>query len=188
MTQRPTLHYGLISGLVSIILFLVVYFTGRLDDMFSLRYTGSSVIISILLLVLGVKADRKTMTGRFPFREAFFSGLIFFSSGWLVNTAFNQFMVRVVDQQLPVAQKALVMEKTEAFMVEFGTPEEEIQKAMDRMEAADPYAQYSLGGVMQSLLWTTLGSAFISAIAAAFLKEKRKPEYLEDDHNPEKQA
>ncbi|MBU6325261.1 MAG: DUF4199 family protein [Bacteroidetes bacterium] len=181
MKQRPSMLYGLIAGLVSVILFLTVYFTGRLDDMFSLRYTGSQLVISVLLLVLGVKADRKQMKGRFPFREAFFSGLLFFGFSWLVNTAFNQFMVRAVDQQLPVAQKALVMEKTEAFMVEFGTPEEEIQKAMDRMEAADPYAQYSLGGVLQSLMWTTLGSAIIAAIAAAFLREKRKPEYLEDN-------
>ncbi len=181
MKHRPSLIYGLICGLVSIILFLVVYFNGRLDSMFSLRYTGSLLVISILLLVLGMKADKKQMKGRFPFREAFFSGLLYFGIGWLVSTTFNQFMVRLVDPQLPIVQKALVIEKTEAFMLEYGAREEDIQKTLDSMEAADPYAQYKPAGIFKGLLFTSLVSALISAIVAAFLREKRKPGYLDDD-------
>ncbi|MEN9512042.1 MAG: hypothetical protein RLZZ370_1861 [Bacteroidota bacterium] len=179
MNNRPSLFYGLISGFAGIILFLVVYLTGRLDSMFSLRYTGSAFVISLLLLVLGVKADRKQMAGRFPFREAFFSGLLFFGISWLVNTTFNQFMVRLVDPQLPIAQKAIAIEKTEAFMVSFGAPEAEIQKSLDKMEAANPYEQYQPMGILRGLLITSLISALISAIVAAFLREKQKPEYLQ---------
>lgn len=181
MNLRPSLIYGLINGVAAMILFLVVYFTGSLADMFSLRYTGSALVISIMLLVLGIKADKKQMQGRFPFREAFFSGLLFFAVGWVLDTTFNQFMVRVVDPQLPVAQKTITMEKTEQFMVEYGAKEEDIQKTMDQMEAADPFSRYTPGGILQGLLMTSIGAAVVSLIAAAFLREKRKPEYLDEN-------
>lgn len=185
-------RFGLISGLVSILLMLVLYFIDARLLFHPLYSSLPFLVIFPVAMVLATLADRRERGGILKLTDAFKSAFVTGALGLFLLVAFN-FILRVaIDPTLTqVAKEAAkeltiqIMSKAEQWTGE-PVPDEAYDDAMQRLEETNHVPN----------LWNTLTSYFLSAamgavpalIIALILrrepKENEPPAMPQDDDAP----
>ncbi|WP_420582200.1 DUF4199 domain-containing protein [Reichenbachiella sp.] len=166
---------GLIVGLISIILSMIIYAIDA-SIMVDLKFTLFSFALSIFLYsYIGKKYREDHLEGFISFGDAFkflfIAGLI----GAILNGAFSILLFNVIDPELPEILTDQVLKNTESLMETLGVPAEEMDEALEKTEK-DMADQFSVGGILRGSWAWALGAAIIGLICGAIVKKKR-PEF-----------
>jgi len=188
MLRKPAVTFSLINSALSLIAWLAFYLSGNIELLFTFAFVIVMLVVGITLMVVASLKTRREFRGYYNFTEALKTGLLFLGIGWVAQVAFNQLMFRVVDPELPVIQKEINMRKMEERMVRWNVPEEEITKAMDKMEKADPYEIIEPTAVMKGLVYYSFFAIIFASIIALFTRSKKPDPFVSEqtiDSSPE---
>lgn len=178
--QRPALRFGLISAFIGIITWLAMYLTGNIERVFSGWYLMGLLLISLSLIVLSNREERKVFSGHYNFVEALKSGLIFLAIGWVMQVGFNQVMARVVDPELPQIQKDILLQTTEERLANWNVPQTEIDKTLEDLEKRDPWESLGLASTVKGLATYSVFALIIASLVAIFTRSKKKDPFVEE--------
>ena len=96
MHNKETLQFGLISALVSILIFVVIYVLGA-EYFMSPMVWVSSYLLPIVFAVLGGIAAKKKSGGFLSFKEALKVTFGVFVITGLLSTLFSYFIFNILD-------------------------------------------------------------------------------------------
>ncbi|MEO9966430.1 MAG: DUF4199 domain-containing protein [Reichenbachiella sp.] len=169
------LKNGLILGLIGIIITMLAYvidITILTNIFFGL---GMMVVSIILLVVMGSKYRDSELEGFIDFGPAF--KFVFFASviSMVLSGIFQILLYTVIDPELPELLIEGTLQNTEELLESFGTPAEDIDKAMAETEKSLE-GQFTIGGIVSnSYVYLILGAIY-GLIAGAIIR-KTKPEF-----------
>ncbi len=167
MNQHSTsIKYGIIAGIFMVIILMAVYFISA-PKLASFWPTFVYVPL-IFLMIWGGITVRKERGGFSNFREAFVAVFVISIIATLLFDTFGYILYKVIDPQLPAIIKQQTLETATAMMEKFGTPDEQMEEAMKKMEEQDysPTIKSQLIRYASSIL---IGAIF-SALIALFVK------------------
>lgn len=170
---KPAARSGLMLGLISIIVALVIYLLN--GALFANFWVGIGILLlSLALVVVFGISFRNTIGGFISFKHAFLYSLVLLLVAGLVGQVFNYLLFNVIDPELTGVVTDAALENTESIMEKFNAPPDEIDKALDRTEK-QMENQYSLAGIAKGYLIAIVIYGIISLITGAIIK-KRNPE------------
>lgn len=154
------LIWGLILGFAGIIYNVILY---MLDQNLNQNLGYAGILISLVLLILGIRSFRDNIRGGvLPFGPAFSFGLIAFIVSGIIGSIYGYVLWTVIDPDILVKMQDLQMEK----MLEKGLPEEAVEQAMSMT------AKFMKPGIMvlTGLFASVFMGAIVSLIVAAIFK------------------
>jgi hypothetical protein len=154
------LIWGLILGFAGIIYSVILY---MLDQNLNQNLSYAGILISLVLLILGIRSFRDNIRGGIlPFGPAFSFGLIAFIVSGIIGSIYGYVLWTVIDPDILVKMQDLQMEK----MLEKGLPEEAVEQAMSMT------AKFMKPGIMvlTGLFASVFMGAIVSLIVAAIFK------------------
>jgi hypothetical protein len=167
------LQWGLILALVNIAIQAISYMINK-QWLVSFWLGGISLVINIILLIIPVIKYRKELGGYIDFKNAFFVCLLVYLGSSLISTVFQYVLYNIIDPELSTYVKEKVLESTSSMMEKFGTPQEDMEKALADIEKQDfSQTPAKLG---KQFLWGILFGGIISLIIAAILRKQPKIE------------
>lgn len=167
---KPGIYYGLISILISILLYLI-----DPTIMIKIWFGLFMIALGIGILIYFGLSYRKSIGGYLEFKDAFLFCLTLCIVAGAMSTLFNLLLFNVIDPELPQKLADAAIEQTERMMVSFGVPEEAIDEAMSKAKD-ETLKRFSVVGSLISFLWSILGFALFSVIVGAIIR-KKKPEF-----------
>lgn len=172
LTQHG-LKWGLISGLIGIIMYTLVYAINR-GYLVSFGVGALMLLVNILLLVYPIYLYRKENGGLLTFKDAFLLSMFIFAGSSLLSTLYQFVLYNVIDPTLPEFIKNSTLEKTAAMMEKFGADQEAMDLTMEELNNQD--FNFSGSRMAQTYFWGLLFGAFISLIVAAIFRKQPKPQ------------
>lgn len=161
---------GLIAAGISVAYTLVSYLIGI--EAFTSFWIPIVITIAIIVyLVLSLKKIKGFLDGKMTFTQGFVNFLGMSLIFVLISQVFYFFILHVIDPEFGVAVSDVVIEKAIGMMERFGTPENEIEKALIEMET-DFEKQGTFGGALMGMLKYLGFLAVIGLISAAVLRTK----------------
>jgi hypothetical protein len=165
--SNPLLQYGLMSAVVGILMYTILYLGGVKFFMSPFAYIG--YVFPILFAVLACLKQKKNQGGFLEFSKA-----LKISFGVFVITAFTASLVSYVlmnyiDQEFSQAMQQASVEMTEKMMKRFGASQDTIDKAIAEAANKNPFTlgKMALGFAFSCIFWF-----LISLIVAAIVKKK----------------
>lgn len=154
------LIWGLILGFAGIIYSVILY---MLDQNLNQNLSYAGILISLVLLILGIRSFRDNIRGGvLPFGPAFSFGLIAFIVSGIIGSIYMYVLWTVIDPDILVKMQDMQMEK----MLEKGLPEEAVEQAMSMT------AKFMKPGIMvaMGMFSSIFIGAIVSLIVAAIFK------------------
>ncbi len=167
--NSTVIRYGLIGGLLFIIVALIGNLTG-LSSPSSMTSVIFNMLIGLVLfvglMVVAIRYHRdKELGGYITFGRAFLVGLLVTLIAGTVSNLFNYFYITVIDPEY----MANMVRDMQGMYEGFGMSEEQIEQAMARVQNMTP------GRIMlQGLIGQIVMGSIVAAIVGAIMK--RKPE------------
>lgn len=173
------LKTGLIIGVVSIVVFLILY-VGDIKPvgiMLPILIGLSSIAISIILLVVYFKKYRTSIGGFISFRDTFLYCFIALSVSVILYQFINYFFIMLVDPEY----NKNIMDAQKTWMENYlagKMPDEQIAEQLDKLDE-----QAAKMGTFSALIKTSLISIIVSGIIALIVGAimKKKPEMFEEN-------
>ncbi|HVU53780.1 MAG TPA: DUF4199 domain-containing protein [Puia sp.] len=162
--------YGLITGLVLILLTTILYLGGV--NVF-ISYSFVAYILVIVAAVLAAIMEKKAGSGFLEFREALKAAFLVFVIALLLQSLFTWVLVNFIDTGFRTVLEQATLEKVEKFMQSMKLNQEAIDKALDEQRGKN---QYALPKLLLGLCFTYIVCFLISLLIAAIVKRK-KPEF-----------
>jgi hypothetical protein len=153
------LIWGLIIGFASIIYNVILYMLDQNLNQ-ALGYVG--ILITLVLLILGIRSFRDIRGGVLPFGPAFTFGIVAIVVSGVIGTIYGYILWTVIDPDILTKMQELQMEK----MLERGLPEEAVDQAMNMTSRFMKPGLMAAMGLAGSLFF----GAIISLIVAAIFK------------------
>ena len=163
---KPALIYGVILGVVGILLSLVFYFL----NMTTVRWVGwVSMAVTIAVLVYCLIAYRNEYLGGFAsFRQIFIMGLVIGIVSSIITAAYTYLLYAVIDPDL-IEKTRVAAEET--IMNNPRIPESMYDGFFEKMEKRmQPGRMAIMGLIIGPIL-----NAIISLVIAAFVKKEENP-------------
>ncbi len=166
MQYSTPIKYGIIAGLLMIAGYVLIYLIDA--ALLASLLTLSLYIILIFCMVYGGITYRKEIGGFNSFGQAFLAIFITAFLGSFLIDAFGFIMFKFIDPALVDVVKEAALEKAEAMMEKFNTPEDQIEKQLKLIKAAD----YTPTIKSQSIrfLSSTIVGAILSLLIAVFVR------------------
>jgi uncharacterized membrane protein (DUF106 family) len=138
MEQRsnPGLKWGLVGGIVLILLNVLTYVAGP-AVLFAWWNSVIQLAVFIVFAVLAGKEKKKQLGGYISFKEALQPVFTTFIIGTAIITIYQYILYKYIDPQLVDALKQNLLESTERWMHRFKAPQEEIDKQLDELAKTD---------------------------------------------------
>ncbi len=172
--MKPFVKYGLLLFLVSAILTFLKYFVNRewLFDTTIGMITGT--VLSILFVVLAIRADRAD-DGGYSLGDGLKTGFLTYAIGTFLGLILMYVLMNFIDPQLIVeAQEYTIrvtenmLEKTANIMgIDDATKAEMIAEATKASKETNPF---SIGNIALSYIFSLVFGLIIALIAAAIMK------------------
>jgi hypothetical protein len=179
---KPVLKRGITMGILSILIFVVVY---AIDPMFFAKPKGwilslgvNLIALPIVFMILGAR-DCKANFSPYKFGNAFNAAFFTGVTSSLVMLLFMIVFVTVIDPAWEAELSEAVVESTMEMMEKFGASEDDIEKAME--QAKEKIAKQPTGivkqfmGTGQGLVWY----AILALIIGAVQKDKKQEELID---------
>jgi len=179
--SNPGLTYGLIAGLLMILLTLGLYLGGAESFLSPVSYLG--YVILIVVAVMAGRKQKQVNGGFLPFSQALKIVFSVFVVAMLLQTLFTYLLFNFIDTDFAAALNQISMEKAEEIMRKFGVPEADIEKALEQSRNQN---NYSLGKMLLGFFISCIFSFIFALIIAAIIK-KKQPEFdnLDNSFNPQ---
>jgi Protein of unknown function (DUF4199) len=166
---NPMLQYGLLSGLLGIIMFLVLYLGGTKLFTSPIAYAG--YLIPIVFAVLACLKERRNKGGFLKFGEALKTSFGVFVITSLLSTLFTYILMNFIDTEFATSMKAYSMEVTESMMKRFGASQTQIDEAVKKASEKD---QFSLGSMLLGFAFGCIFWFVISLIISLIVRKENK--------------
>lgn len=167
------LQYGLFSAIASLLFFVVLYLLG--SESFVSPLAWLSMAVPVVFAVLACLKAKRENDGFLSFREALKISFGIFVFTGIVTSLFSFILFNFIDPAFADSMKQVTIEQTQKMMAGFKVPQEEIDKAINKMISEN---MYSFGKIIQSFLFGCILYFIFSLIIAAIVK-KKKPEFAE---------
>ncbi len=164
------LQYGLLSAVISLLVFIVLYLGGI--KLFTSPVAYFAFLIPIVFAVLACVKEKKQSGGYLDFGKALKIAFGVFVISSLVTTAANYIVLNFVDPEFKQALQQYSLEMTENMMKKFGASQDQIDKAIDKAAKEDGFTigKMMLGFAMYCILW------FLFSLIIALIVRKKRPE------------
>ena len=169
--NKETIQYGLLSGGIAILIFIVLYILGA-EYFLSPFAWISSYLLPVLFAVLGGIAIKRKNNGYLNFNEALKVSFGVLVITGLLSTLFSFLIFNYLDVAFADRMKQLTVEKAQEAMIRFKVPENEMEKALDKISEQDIY---SIGSLTKSFAYVCI-LYFIEALIISAIIKKKKPE------------
>jgi uncharacterized membrane protein len=163
--KQSSIQYGLILGGILSLLTILMYSLNQ--ELFLKWWIGIITILIVIGTGIVATAKAKAILGGFmSFKEAFSAYFITVAIGLLISTAVGILIFTVVDPDLASYLNEQAVEMTREFMEKFGTPEADMEAALDEMRNTDNFAvgnqlkSYAFGLVFQAVIGLLIGLIF----------------------------
>lgn len=178
---KSALRNGCIVGLFSIILMMATY---AMDPTMLAKWWLSLLFYFIGLgLVIYYALDiRKKVGGYMSFVEAMLAVFVMFLVTSFISQIFNYVLFTYIDPELTQVLKEAIVNQTTSMMERFGAPQEEIDKAIAKIETED-YGM-SIGRAIKGFLFGALFSMIVSMAVALGVK-RNPPVFLKNTSEQE---
>lgn len=177
---KDALKPALILSLIMIILSVIIYVFNliTLSLIAGLLIGVISFIIAILIFTFGIKSYRKEkFDGFLSYGKALVFGIIIALYSSVIITAYNTVFNTVIDPDYEKNIAVKMQEKTEAFMMSKGLPDEAIEDAMQKSQEKIKKSEEQ--GILLKTSKGFLGNFIMYVIAvliaAAFAKKNKDP-------------
>ena len=167
------LKSGLIIGVVSIVVFIIMYVADLkpVGIMMPIMLMLVSLAISITILVVLFKKYRTQIGGFISFRDAFLYNLIALITGLIISTLFTLLFVQFIEpdyyKQIMEAQKIWM----ENYLSGKGLTEEQMAQTLDKIDE-QAVNMGSISSTLKNLLGGVVFSGIIALIVGAIMKKK----------------
>ena len=168
-SSNPLVQYGLLSALLGIVMFLVLYLGGTKLFTSPIAYLG--YIIPIVFAVLACLKQKKNQGGYLKFGEALKTSFGVFVITSLVSSLFTYILMNFIDTEFAAAMKEYSMEVTEKMMKKFGASQDQIDQAIQKASEKD---QFSIGSVMIGFALGCIFWFIISLIVSLIVRKEKK--------------
>lgn len=171
--KKAFTQWGLPLGLLNAAIYGLVYSINT-KLLVSLSLGLGLIALNGGVFIWALVQTRKSMGGYAEFRDLWGVWLGAALGLVLVTTAFNALLYKVIDPTLSQQVQVMAQEKALEVMESMGAPQEDVDKALARMEqqkAEDPFSPMRL---LLSFFGSMLVHAALGAIFAAIFK-KNKP-------------
>ncbi|WP_407521225.1 DUF4199 domain-containing protein [Lacibacter sp. MH-610] len=168
-TNSPMIQYGLLSGLLGIIMFLILYLGGTKLFTSPIAYAG--YLIPIIFAVLACVKEKKAKGGFLKFGEALKTSFGVFVITSLLSTLFTYILMNYIDTEFATSMKSYTMEVTENMMKKFGASQTQIDEAVKKASEKD---QFSLGSMLLGFSFGCIFWFVISLIISLIVRKENK--------------
>jgi hypothetical protein len=175
--DKPTivnqgLKFGLILGFANIAIYLLIYIIDR--QLLVSGWIGAFVLlVNVVLMIWPVKNYKNIQGGVITFRDAFLVCFITLAGASLLSSVFNFVLYNIIDPTLPEFIKEKTIETTVSLMEKFNAPQEELDKAVEKLQAED-FSQ-NPGRIGKQYFGAVLFQTIPALIIAAVMRTKTKP-------------
>ena len=178
--DNKAVQYGLIYGIITIILTMITYFIGpsfysKWMNFILLMIAG--IILTIIVVTMAMKDRKKSQGGYLSFKEGFQTGFITVLVAILVSTIFSIVFFNFIDPGYATQVQNVIVDSTTEMMEKFGAPDAQIDEAIAKAEKNNPF---SIASQLKNVVSNLIFSSIIVLIIAAIVKKKR-PEAQEVD-------
>lgn len=164
--------YGLYLGALLSLLTVVGYAVSL--DLFTKVWFGISLLIVIIAFgVISTSKSKKSLGGYISFKDAFTSYFITILIGLVISALVSFIIFNVVDAEAANTLQQKIIETQVERLESFNVPNEVISQTVEKIEAKGNL--YSIGNVLQSIVWQLAGFSIVGLIVAAIMK-KRNPD------------
>ena len=164
------IKYGVISGIVSIIFSMALYFINPKMMFGGLAYLG--MLIPVFFMWKASNDEKKINEGYLPFGEALIISFIVVAIALLISSIFTYILINFIDPSLVDVIKEISIEAAEKVAGIFGADEDSLDEMRDQMDEQD------LRPTIFTTLFNYLGSlvvGFIIALIVAAIVKKTRP-------------
>ena len=159
------LYHGFTIGLVSIILFMLMYITNYVPV-----GIGSGLVTLLVNMLISfalaswltVSFRKSSMNNVMTYGQAFLYSVFILVTGTIIAQLFTLLFYTVIDPEYMLTTIEKTKAWTENYMVERGIPEAQIQAAMEKME------EQMDKGVAKTILSSSIGNLIIAAVVSLF--------------------
>ncbi|HLO80376.1 MAG TPA: DUF4199 domain-containing protein [Chitinophagaceae bacterium] len=165
------LQYGLISALVSLLVFVLMYIGGT--ELMGNNWAMLTGLIPVVIAVLALRKAKKENDGFLEFKEALKIGFGVLVCSTVATSLFSYLLYNYIDQPFGERMVQLTIEKSQLFMEKLGTPQDAIDKAIKEMTFD---SLFSFKKIFQGFMFGCIFNFIVALIIAAIMK-KKKPEF-----------
>jgi hypothetical protein len=176
---KSALYWGVISGVVSIILSVLMYVIGFTPSSFGRIGLAilMSLIILVVVLVIALKSYRNSLGGSMTYGQAFKFGFFVILFGSVISSIYYFLFLKFIDPEYLKNVMEKFMTNLEEFLLKRGMNEEQVSKAME--EAAKKPIPSPLKSTIQGFFQGLIFSTIVNLIVAAIMK--KNPEIIFND-------
>ena len=164
--------YGLYLGALLSLLTVIGYAVSL--DLFTKVWFGISLLIVIIAFgIISTSKSKKLLGGYITFKDTFTSYFITILIGLVISALVSFIIFNVVDAEAANTLQQKIIETQVKRLESFNVPNEVISQTVEKIEAKGNL--YSIGNVLQSIVWQLAGFSIVGLIVAAIMK-KRNPD------------
>ena len=167
--KSSAINSGLYLGIILAALTVIGY---TIDlSLFTQWWFG--ILLLLLVIIFGIVSSMKArkLSGSFiSFKGAFTAYFITILIGILISSVVSIIIFNFVDPESAVVLQDMIIENQVEMMERFGTPQEAIDQAMQKVEANG--SMYSIGNIFKSIAFQLVGFSIVGLIVAAVVKRK----------------
>ena len=167
--KSSAINSGLYLGIILAALTVIGY---AIDlSLFTQWWFG--ILLLMLVVIFGIVSSMKAkkLSGGFiKFKVAFTAYFIAILIGILISSVVSIVIFNFVDPESAVVLQDMIIENQVEMMERFGTPQEAIDQAMQKVEANG--SMYSIGNIFKSIAFQLVGFSIVGLIVAAVVKRK----------------
>lgn len=156
--KSSAIPYGVYLGIV---LVFITVFAYAIDlDIFTRWWFNIINFIAVLVIaVLAVTKTKQTKQDGFSFKEAFTSYFITVVIGTFISSIINLLLFNLIDPEAAGYIMEKTIEMTREMLEKFGTPREEIEKAVSELSGENQFspANYARGYVFYLGFYALIG-------------------------------
>jgi hypothetical protein len=178
MNYKSPIQWGIVGGLISIVLSLLVYFVSP-TSFASFKLVFVFVLLAIFLMIWGGINFRRDNHNTVSFVQAFIAVLIVGIIMSLISSVFSYILTTFIDPDLSELIKQKTIENTTEMMEKLGTPEDQLDEAIDKIRETN--FNFGIKEYFFRFLQGSIMYVIFALIIAIFVK--RNPDAIPQNPN-----
>jgi hypothetical protein len=176
---KSALYWGVISGVASIILSVLLYVINFTPSSFGKMGLTLlfSLVLFIVILVIALKSYRNSLGGAMTYGQAFKFGFFVILISTAISSLYSFIFLKFIDPEYLKNVMDQFMANLEEFLLSKGMSEDQVAKAME--EATKKPLPSPLKSAIQGFIQILIFSTIVNLIVAAILK--KNPEIVFND-------
>lgn len=168
IVKKNGIFFGIITSVISILITTLIYIIDM--SLFTSIWLGLGLIVFYIVIgCIMLSKTKKELGGTMTFKQGFTTYFLSAVIAIIISTLFNVLLFNFIDPGARETIKELSLESAVSMMEKFGTPQAEINKAIEKMQNTDQFETFEL---IKGSVFSILFSSIFALILAAIFKSK----------------